>query len=229
MVQAALSGSDLAATAKWLRDEHPDIAKAMGKTLREAAKPILEAERQAVQSLTFSTEIVTRSRILRRKQSRVVAGTGTARGSGRTARATAKATTSYQTAIQTGKRRVSAGQMAKLQARAGLRASIARGMRVTYSDRGKEAKATVKTTAASMPPDQRRMPRLVNYGRWRHPVFGNRKTWVTQRSSRVGWWVQTAEKELPAVMVDMSKSLDAIAEQIAREGLDVAGSPTTLT
>ena len=48
-----MSGADLAALSRWARAEHPEIAKGLRKGLREAAKPILAAERDAVRSLKF--------------------------------------------------------------------------------------------------------------------------------------------------------------------------------
>ncbi|MBK7823600.1 MAG: hypothetical protein IPJ61_21675 [Tessaracoccus sp.] len=72
---------------------------------------------------------------------------------------------------------------------------------------------------------QRSLPRLINYGRWRHPVFsgprrhakryGDLDTWVYQTPNRVGWWWQTAEGEIPAAMTRTGQALDSIAEQIA--------------
>lgn len=231
MVTASLSGSDLAATARWLRSDHPAIAKELRKAVRESAKPILEAERAAVRSLTFTTVVTSRSRVLRRKQSRVIVGPGKGGGSGAKQRAAARGTTNYATATSTGRRLLTAKQAARVRAGAGLRDTIARGMRVTYADRGREVKATVKTTSTQLPESQKRLPRLINYGRWRHPVFakgGDRKqwTWVDQYTDRRGWWWATAEKELPAAMVAVGKSLDAIADQIAAEGVKRSDRPT---
>lgn len=231
MVTASLSGSDLAATARWLRSEHPAIAKELRKAVRESAKPILEAERAAVRSLTFTTVVTSRSRVLRRKESRVIVGPGKGGGSGAKQRAATRGTTNYATAAATGRRLLTAKQAARVRAGAGLRDTIARGMRVTYADRGKEVKATVKTTSTQLPESQKRLPRLINYGRWRHPVFaegGDRRkwTWVDQYTDRRGWWWATAEKELPAAMVAVGKSLDAIADQIAAEGVKRSDRPT---
>jgi hypothetical protein len=117
----------------------------------------------------------------------------------------------------------------RLQQRgAGLRDTVARGMRITYADRGQEAKATVKTTSASMPAGQKNLPRLINYGRWRHPVFArkgvprDKQAWVYQRPNRAGWWWQTAEGEIQATQVRLIKSAEMIAAIIAAEGQAVA-------
>jgi hypothetical protein len=51
-------------------------------------------------------------------------------------------------------------------------------------------------------------------GPWRHPVFGNRKVWVTQSyESAVGWWERAKAEGAPAADFVMS----GVLEQLARE------------
>lgn len=221
MVDSQIKGADLAAFARWLRDDHPDIAKELRAAARGAAKPVLAAERAAVKSLTFSTTVDRRIAGLR-VGSRTVQGSGRGGGSGAKTRAEARGTTSYAVAVSTGRRLVSAKTAARNRRGAGLRDTIARGMRITYSDRGKEAKATVKATSTAMPEGQKNLPRLVNYGRWRHPVFPkpgtSRKqwTWVYKKPSRPGWWWVTANKEVPATRELFERALADIEDKVGR-------------
>ena len=230
-VNGAVSGTDLAAFSRWLREDHPEIAKELRRSVRAAAKPVLQAERAAVRSLRFtSSDAGGGGRSVRSRSARA--------GGGASARAAARGTTSYAVAASSGARLLNARQAKRARAGAGLRDTVARGMRITYADRGKEAKATVKTTSASMPAGQKNLPRLINYGRWRHPVFPQpgtgRKdwTWVYQHPHRVGWWWATAEKELPSASVILQRGLSnieqqvAAAAQVAARGMARAGVPT---
>lgn len=237
MVEGGISGTDLAAVSRWLRSDHPEIAKELRKSVRAAAKPILDAERAAVKSLTFSTTSTSKTRVLRRTVETTVAGPGRGGGSGAKQRAAARGTQNMVVAATTGQRLLTARQAARAKRGAGLRDTVARGMRITYSDRGKEAKSTVKTTSTAMPAGQKNLPRLINYGRWRHPVFPKRGTgrsdwtWVYQHPNRVGWWWATADKELPTSMVIFERGLSnieqqvAAAAQVAARGVDRAGVP----
>jgi hypothetical protein len=228
MVEGGISGTDLAAVSRWLRSDHPEIAKELRKSIREAAKPVLDAERAAVKSLTFSTTSTSKTRVLRRTVETTVAGPGRGGGSGAKQRASVKGTQSLAVAATTGQRLLTARQAARAKRGAGLRDTVARGMRITYSDRGKEAKSTVKTTSTAMPAGQKNLPRLINYGRWRHPVFArkgtsrDKQTWVNQHPSRAGWWWQTAEGEMPAIELRLIKSAQMIAAIIAAQGQAVS-------
>lgn len=229
MVGVEVSGPDMAAMSRWMKAEHPDLLKATRKTMREAAKPILDAERAAVRSLKFSTTVQTRSRVLRRTKVRTIEGPGRGGGSGAAQRAAARGTTNMATAAATGQRLLTAKAARKIKAGAGLRDTVARGMRVTYSDQGKTVKATVKTSSTQMPPGQKNLPRLINNGRWRHPVFPKKGTaraqwtWVYQSPDRVGWWWRTAQAEIPAVTARMATTMQEVADLIAKHGQDISG------
>lgn len=218
---SGVDGPDLAAVARELLASDQVVAKELRKALRDSAKPILDAERAAVRALTFSTTRVERSRILRRKTETTTQGSGKTGGTAATRRAKAKATQSYSEAVATGKTFKTKKQWTALRARSGLRESVARGMRITAAERKGEMTVTVRTSASRMPPDQRTLPRLINYGRWRHPVFpkpgtGRKEwTWVYQTPDRVGWWWKTAEGEIPAAMTRTNQALDEIAKQIS--------------
>lgn len=61
-----------------------------------------------------------------------------------------------------------------------------------------------------------RLPAYIDAGSaWRHPVMGNRKAWVSQRGSAVGWFTQTAHRHYPQVTEDVRDVLDDTARKIA--------------
>lgn len=229
MADLGVAGPDLDALARTLKADHPEIWAELRKSLTQSANGIRDAERAAVRGLTFSTEKTTRTGGLRRKTTTTTQGSGKTGGTAAAKRAGAKATTSYAEAAATGKRRVTAKQWTKLKARSGLRESIARGIRTsTTLSKSSGLKVTVRTSASQMPAGQKNLPRLVNAGRWRHPVFakgGDRKTWtwVYQKPDRVGWWWTTAEGQIPAATVAAGESLDRITELIAAKASKAAG------
>lgn len=52
--------------------------------------------------------------------------------------------------------------------------------------------------------------KALNRGRARHPVFGNRKVWVTQQV-RSGWWDAATKKDGPRIVREVEKGIfDAI-------------------
>lgn len=57
--------------------------------------------------------------------------------------------------------------------------------------------------------------RSMNRGVLRHPVYGNRKVWVTQRI-RVGWWTTPTEKTRRKVEDEMTSTLDRLARQVGK-------------
>lgn len=137
-----------------------------------------------------------------------------------------------------GKRLRSAGEDGK-----GLRKELYRGInRAT-----KPAKADAKAAAARELPQRGGLARLVASSRFstrtrtggrnvgvsivakgtavrttdrgflRHPVFGNREVWVTQRVDP-GWFTETLQKSAPKVRREVLDAMRDVAEQIARGG-----------
>jgi hypothetical protein len=89
-----------------------------------------------------------------------------------------------------------AGQKVKVQVRTGARTA---GVRLTTS-----APDTKQTDSGIV----------------RHPVYGNRKKWVTQKIPKAaGWWSKTLERGAPWVQPKLRESMDRIAEAIQRGGL----------
>ncbi len=61
----------------------------------------------------------------------------------------------------------------------------------------------------------RRLPRYVDRGSWRHPVYGSRSAWVVQQSWAPGWFTDTGRKELPEVRTDMEATLNDFVRYLA--------------
>lgn len=94
-----------------------------------------------------------------------------------------------------------------------LRATIADAVRISVRT-GSSPGATVWVDKGRLPPDLKRMPDVINEGRIRHPVFGNRRRWVTQWASPP-WWDSTVrqhtdrmEREVARVLDDVRRRLD---------------------
>ena len=49
----------------------------------------------------------------------------------------------------------------------------------------------------------------------RHPVFGNRKVWVTQRVTP-GWWTRPTDAALPVAQREVMQAMDRVVVQIDR-------------
>lgn len=80
----------------------------------------------------------------------------------------------------------------------GLRETIARAVSPKITSTARSASLRVRAAQSKMPPDQRKLPRYVNEGRWRHPVFADRKTWVTQTADPA-WFDDSANAKGPEV------------------------------
>lgn len=55
----------------------------------------------------------------------------------------------------------------------------------------------------------------LNRGTVRHPVFGNREVWVTQRV-RPGWWDRPVDASAPQVRRDVIAAMDRVAKKVER-------------
>lgn len=61
-----------------------------------------------------------------------------------------------------------------------------------------------------------RIPAFIDAGKaWRHPVYGNRRAWVSQTGSAKGWFTDTAQRHYPQISGDVRDVLDDIARKVA--------------
>lgn len=145
-----------------------DLVRDMAKAMRQAAEPAKTEMQSMVRALTTS-------------------GGGRSGASARAARA------SYSL-----RNRKKLTEQAKLKAHrgSGLRDTTARAVRVRVSTSARSAAVRIRAQQSLMPPDQRKLPRYMNRGSWRHPIFGTRTAWVVQRVPP-GWFDKPANRHGP--------------------------------
>jgi len=208
-MKAAVEGADLVVVARALRDQDKALNKAMGKHLRATAVPVRNALRQAI----LDTDV------------KDTPGFGAARaaraayafGKSRTAKTAGMGPYTEATQRKVDRARATATK------RAGLRATISRGIRVEYRQSGRNAGVRIVTTTNQLPPDQRVLAKAFNNGVWRHPVFAKGSdrfgwTWVAQEVTPAGWWSKTANRWAPHVRREMS---GAFAKWAVRAGVEI--------
>jgi len=59
----------------------------------------------------------------------------------------------------------------------------------------------------------KRMPEVINDGRIRHPVYGNRRRWVTQYASPP-WWDDTVRQHTPRMEREVARILDDVRRRL---------------
>lgn len=96
----------------------------------------------------------------------------------------------------------------------GLRAAIASAVVTRTRATAGRAGVRVMVNRSALPAGKQRLPLLMNAGRWRHPMFGNREAWVDQTSER-GWWNRTAREHFGSAQDRMLEVLRETERQIA--------------
>lgn len=97
-----------------------------------------------------------------------------------------------------------------------LSSRIANSVRVEVRYTGRYTGVNIRASGARMgEKSARRLPRYVDRGSWRHPVYGNRSAWVVQQSWAPGWFTDTGRKELPEVRKDMEATLNDFVRYLA--------------
>lgn len=95
-----------------------------------------------------------------------------------------------------------------------LRATIAAAIRISVRTTGGGAGARVWIDKAALPTDLRNMPAVINEGRIRHPVFGNRKRWSTEWAQPAGWWDRTIRKDEPRMKAQVARVMDDVKNRL---------------
>ncbi|MEV1020708.1 hypothetical protein [Streptomyces sp. NPDC050264] len=93
-----------------------------------------------------------------------------------------------------------------------LRATLAGGIRISVRQTGNPG-ARVWMDKGRLPRDLRNMPWVIDEGRVRHPVFGNRRHWTTQWARPTGWWSRTVQSGLPR----MNQEIERITDDVRRD------------
>lgn len=91
-----------------------------------------------------------------------------------------------------------------------LRATIADAVRINVRY-GSNPGARIWVDRGALPADLRNMPTVLNEGRVRHPVFGNRRKWATQWAPP-GWWDKTLREHETRMRAEVERVLNDVAQ-----------------
>ena len=94
-----------------------------------------------------------------------------------------------------------------------LRATLAGGVRISVRTTTRPG-ARVWMDKARLPADVRNMPWVIEQGRVRHPVFGNRRRWSTQSARPTGWWSRTVQAGLPRMRAEVARVADDVRRDL---------------
>lgn len=93
-----------------------------------------------------------------------------------------------------------------------LRATIADAIRISVRTTG-DPGARVWVDKGRLPPDLRKMPDVINDGRIRHPVFGNRRRWATQSATPL-WWDKTVRAHTDRITREVERVVDDVRRHL---------------
>jgi hypothetical protein len=93
-----------------------------------------------------------------------------------------------------------------------LRATIADAIRISVRTTG-DPGARVWVDKSRLPPDLRRMPDVINTGRIRHPVFGNRRRWAQQNATPL-WWDRTVRAHTDRITREVERVVDDVRRHL---------------
>lgn len=110
-----------------------------------------------------------------------------------------------------GRRRRTARDNGRAGRDAGLRETIARSIRITIRTTTNPG-ARVWIDKSRLPPDQRNLPARLDEGRWRHPVYGNRRRWATQYAQP--WWDVTVRRHQDDMRRQIAKVIDQVRNRL---------------
>ncbi|MDX2681108.1 hypothetical protein [Streptomyces soliscabiei] len=94
-----------------------------------------------------------------------------------------------------------------------LRATLAGAVRISVRS-GASPGARVWVDRTRLPADLRNMPWVIDEGRVRHPVFGNRRRWQTQWARPTGWWSRTVQAGTPRMRAEMERVLGDVRRDL---------------
>lgn len=93
-----------------------------------------------------------------------------------------------------------------------LRATIAAAIRISVRT-GSNPGARVWVDKGLLPPDLKNMPQVINEGRIRHPVYGNRRRWATQTATPL-WWDKTVRTHTPRMTAEVERVLADVRRRL---------------
>lgn len=183
-LSAGQAGQQFRLLAKKLRQAGAvDLRKALRQKIVAAGGPVVDEVKQAVRDLNVTSSH----------------GGGTLQRRGfNVSRAKASAKTDLAEAQQRAERRG-----------AGLRETVAAGVRLQVTAKG----VKIIASSARLPDSQKSLPRHLDSDKgWRHPVFGNKESWVHQRGGP--WFASTIKPKAPAFRAAIVDAMEDIKKQL---------------
>ena len=174
-----------------LRHADKAIRQELDKAIKSGAKPIVDAQKQAILSWRSS-------------------GSGGGGGGGRAGRAQVHAdrAASYAAGRSRATKTLAKGGF-------GLRATIAKSIEAKVKFRGPSRGVRIQVNPKALGNRGARLPERINDGKWRHPVYGNRDAWASQ-TGKPGWFTKTAADGLPEFTIKVAQAVDTAAKRIEK-------------
>lgn len=106
--------------------------------------------------------------------------------------------------------------IARARARAGLRRTIAAAIKTDIRDGGRKAGVRIIVDGSKLPQNQRTLPRRMNVKKgWRHPLFGNRERWYTQRGKP--WFEPSIKRHVKKIRSTILAAMEEIAAELDKK------------
>jgi hypothetical protein len=172
---------------KALRGADKVIRKELNEAIRAATKPIVQDMQSEITSWDSTA-------------------TRTGGGAAQRARVHVNRSRNRASATRTAARRLSKGGF-------GLRRVIAASIQTKISYSGSRQGVRIRVDSARLGNAARNLPKNIDEGKWRHPVYGNRDVWVTQ-TGKPGWFTATAQRHGPAVHQQIQDAMNRALERI---------------
>lgn len=187
------AGTQFRELSKRLRQAgQTDLRKNLLKAIRDAGKPVVRATQEAVRSIPITSE-----------------GVGAFAGDFRVPSNSHGGGQKQRRKHAAVKARTEKSKARALKRGGSLRDAAANSVKLQVTTRG----IRIISDSSAMPPKQQTLPKRLDSPKgWRHPVFGNREVWVTQKGKP--WFGATISQRAPdfrAAVVDaMDLARDAI-------------------
>lgn len=163
-----------------------DMRAALRKRIQEAGQPVLAEVKDAARTVPVTSD----------------------RGGGTSRRRTYNSVRAGRRARKAGKN-VQAAAARAARRKAGLRDTVAGATKLQITNRG----VRFFVDSSAMPESQRTLPRHLDSPKgWRHPVFGNRASWVHQQGKP--WFAATIQKRAPKFRQSVLDAMDDVKKQI---------------
>lgn len=171
------------------------IARELNRALKQSAGPIVDEAKRNVRALQIKGE-----------------GDG---GGGSITRRGGSSARLARTRVALGRKKnlSEARKLAIYRKLRGLRDTVANAVSAKTTVTARSASLRVRAAQAKMPQDQRKLPRHLNRGAWKHPVFGNRRRWVRQ-TAPPAWFDDAGRTKGPQAQDNAIKTVAAFVDRI---------------